>query len=339
MIVHTDIKNLPFFKNAVLTIGTFDGVHTGHLQIIHQLKKEAAHIDGESVIITFHPHPRMVIDAASQASSHGNYEEIKLLNTLPEKIELLQKQNIDHLVIVPFTVAFSEQSAEEYIKDFLVSKLHPHTIIIGYDHHFGKNRQGNYKLLEYYQSECNFKVKEIPEHVLHNVIISSTRIRHALDEGDTNTANEYLGYTYFFEGTVIEGDKLGRTLGYPTANIFIDDKNKLVPGNGVYAVEVSIREHGGSKGTARPLSGHAQEISVKERLAGMMNIGVRPTIGGTKKVIEVNIFDFDRSIYDETIRIYVHYFLREEIKFNSLQALKEQLSADKAHALKILKNS
>ena len=242
MVVHTDIKNLPFFKNAVITIGTFDGVHTGHLQIIHQLKKEAVNINGESVIITFHPHPRMVIDAASQASSRDNYEELKLLNTLPEKIELLQKQNIDHLVIVPFTIAFSEQSAEEYIRDFLVSKFHPHTIITGYDHHFGKNRQGNYKLLEFYQSECNFKVKEIPEHVLHNVIISSTKIRHALEEGDINTANEYLGYSYFFEGKVIEGEKLGRTLGYPTANILITDKNKLVPGNGVYAVEVSINE-------------------------------------------------------------------------------------------------
>src|SRR5450432_2762223 len=246
MVVHTDIENLPFFKNAVITIGTFDGVHTGHLRIIHQLTKEAANINGESVIITFHPHPRMVIDVASQASSRSNYEELKLLNTLPEKIELLQKQDIDHVVIVPFTIAFSEQSPEEYIKDFLVSKFHPHTIITGYDHHFGKNRQGNYKLLEFYQSEYNFKVNEIPEHVLHNVTISSTKIRHALEEGDINTANEYLGYSYFFEGKVIEGEKLGRTLGYPTANILITDNNKLVPGNGVYAVEVSFNEPTGS---------------------------------------------------------------------------------------------
>jgi riboflavin kinase / FMN adenylyltransferase len=338
MIVHTDIKNLPFFKNAVITIGTFDGVHTGHLQIIHQLKKEAANINGESVIITFHPHPRMVIDAASQASSHDNYEEIKLLNTLPEKIELLQNQDIDHLVIVPFTLAFSEQSAEEYIRDFLVSKFHPHTIITGYDHHFGKNRQGNYKLLEFYQSECNFKVKEIPEHVLHNVTISSTKIRHALEEGDTNTANEYLGYAYFFEGKVIEGDKLGRTLGYPTVNILINDKNKLVPGNGVYAVEVSINEIAGSKEIVQYSSDLTHHISDIVHLTGMMNIGVRPTVGGTKKVIEVNIFDFDTSIYDQTIRIYVYYFLRSEIKFNGLEALKEQLLADKTNALKLLKS-
>ena len=275
----------------------------------------------------------MVIDAASQAPLRDNYEEIKLLNTLPEKIELLQKQNIDHLVIVPFTIEFSEQSAEEYIRDFLVSKFHPHTIIIGYDHHFGKNRLGNYKLLEFYQSECNFKVKEIPEHVLHNVIISSTRIRHALEEGDINTANEYLGYSYFFEGNVVEGEKLGRTLGYPTANIFITDKHKLVPGNGVYAVEVSITSKApGSDGIAYHSPGMI-------KLEGMMNIGVRPTVGGTKTIIEVNIFDFDQPIYDQTIRIFIRYFLRREIKFNGLEALKEQLHADKTAALKLLKRA
>lgn len=336
MVVHTDIKNLPFFKNAVITIGTFDGVHTGHLQIIHQLNKEAININGESVIITFHPHPRMVIDASSQASLRDNYEEIKLLNTLPEKIELLQKQGIGHLVIVPFTIAFSELSAEEYIRDFLVSKFHPHTIITGYDHHFGKNRMGNYKLLEFYQSEFNFKVKEIPEHVLHNVIISSTRIRHALEEGDTITANEYLGYSYFFEGKVIEGEKLGRTLGYPTANILITDKNKLVPGDGVYAVEVSMNEPEGSKEMEQHSSYITHRTSPIAHLKGMMNIGVRPTVGGTKKVIEVNIFDFDKSIYDQSVRIYVRYFLRSEIKFNGIEALKEQLLADKTNALKLL---
>ena len=336
MIVHTDINNLPVFKNAVITIGTFDGVHTGHLQIIHQLKKEAANINGESVIITFHPHPRMVINAALDISSRKNYEEIKLLNTLGEKIDLLQKQDIDHLVIVPFTIAFSEQPAEEYIMDFLVSKFHPHTIIIGYDHHFGKNRQGNYKLLEAYQLQCNFRVKEIPEHVLHNVIISSTRVRHALGEGDVNTANEYLGYDYFFEGKVIEGQKLGRTLGYPTANILIGDQNKLVPANGVYAVEVLTNQPEGIteiKDLAPAmLPGKIDMVPLK----GMMNIGVRPTVGGTKKVIEVNIFDFNESIYDQTIRVYIHFYLRSEVKFNGLDALKEQLHADKTSALKLL---
>ncbi|HEX7457409.1 MAG TPA: bifunctional riboflavin kinase/FAD synthetase [Ginsengibacter sp.] len=321
MQVHRDISNLPFFKNAVITIGTFDGVHTGHLQIINQLKKEAEQVDGETVIITFDPHPRMIISKKDLSK-----DAIKLLNTLPEKIELLQKQNIDHLVIVPFTLEFSEQSAEEYIKDFLVEKFHPHSLIIGYDHRFGKNRQGDYKLLEAYQSIFNFKVKEIPEHVLHHIIISSTRIRHALEEKDINTANEYLGYPYFFEGNVIEGNKLGRTLGYPTANIEVNDKNKLIPANGVYAVEVSIATD----------NDIVHQISYVKHLKAMMNIGVRPTVGGTKKVIEVNIFDFDTSIYNQTIRVYVNYFLRDEIKFNGLDALKEQLSIDKINALKLL---
>lgn len=321
MQVHRDISNLPFFKNAVITIGTFDGVHTGHLQIINQLKKEAEQVDGETVIITFDPHPRMIISKTDLSK-----DAIKLLNTLPEKIELLQKQNIDHLVIVPFTLEFSEQSAEEYIKDFLVEKFHPHSLIIGYDHRFGKNRQGDYKLLEAYQSIFNFKVKEIPEHVLHHIIISSTRIRHALEEKDINTANEYLGYPYFFEGNVIEGNKLGRTLGYPTANIEVNDKNKLIPANGVYAVEVSIATD----------NDIVHQISYVKHLKAMMNIGVRPTVGGTKKVIEVNIFDFDTSIYNQTIRVYVNYFLRDEVKFNGLDALKEQVSTDKINALKLL---
>jgi riboflavin kinase / FMN adenylyltransferase len=319
MQVHRDISNLPFFKNAVITIGTFDGVHTGHLRIISQLKKEASLIDGETVIITFDPHPRMIIN-----KSKPNGDDIKLLNTLPEKIELLQKQDIDHLVIVPFTLAFSEQSAEEYIKDFLVERFHPHSLIIGYDHRFGKNRQGDYRLLEAYQTTFNFKVKEIPEHVLHDITISSTRIRHALQEKDIGTANEYLGYVYFFEGKVIEGDKLGRSLGYPTANVKVTDENKLIPANGVYAVEVSLATD----------AGH-QPSNIKH-LKGMMNIGVRPTAGGSKKVIEVNIFDFNQSIYDCGIRVYVNYFLRDEVKFAGLEALKEQLAIDKINSQKLL---
>ena len=324
MKVHSDISKLPFFKNAVITIGTFDGVHSGHLQIIEQLKKEAALIDGETVIITFHPHPRMVINTKPGA----NTAEIKLLNTLPEKIELLQKQNVAHLVIVPFTIEFSEQSPEEYIKDFLVATFQPHTVIIGYDHHFGKNRQGNYKLLESFQTKFNFKVKEIPEHVLHHITISSTRIRHALEQGDISTANEYLGYSYFFEGTVIEGDKLGRTLGYPTANLEIKDKNKLVPSNGVYAVDVSLVDEAIVNGSLN--SEHIVPLQ------GMMNIGFRPTVGGTKKIIEVHIFDFDKNIYGQKIRVHVKYFLRDEIKFSGLEALTEQLAADKIHALELL---
>lgn len=308
MIVHRDIHKLPLFTNAVITIGTFDGVHTGHLQIISQLKDEAKKINGETVIVTFDPHPRLVITDGKS--------EIKLLNTLPEKIGLLENQGINHLVIVPFTTQFSGQTAEDYIKEFLVKNFRPHTIIIGYDHHFGNQRKGDYRLLEAKAGEYNYRVKEIPEHVLNQVTISSTRIRQALLQADPDTANKYLGYDYFFEGNVIEGNKIGRTIGYPTINLQLPDKNKLVPGNGIYAVELRINNG--------PL------------LQGMMSIGVRPTIGNSERTIEINIFDFDEDVYSETVRVYVKKFLREEKKFSGLDKLKEAIAADKVEALKYL---
>ena len=334
MQVHRDINNLPLFKNAVLTIGTFDGVHTGHLQIIQQLREEAKNINGESVIITFDPHPRMVITS--------DKSEIKLLNTLSEKIELLEREKIDHLVVVPFTKQFSEQSAEEYINKFLVEKFHPHTIIIGYDHHFGNERKGNYKLLEAYAGECNFQVKEIPEHVLNQVAISSTKIREALLQCDIETANQYLGYEYFFEGQVIEGDKIGRTIGYPTANLELKDKSKLVPGNGIYAVALSIvnahpdsyRESMVNKQQAIGNEQIVHHTSDIVHLKGMMSIGIRPTIGKSKRTIEVNIFDFDKDIYGQTVRVYVKKYLREEKKFSGLEELKNAIAKDKIEALK-----
>ena len=323
MQVHRDINSLPSFHKAVITIGTFDGVHTGHLQIINQLKKEALEINGDTVIITFHPHPRMVLKQNKISIDGEKPKGIKLLSTLSEKIELLQQQEIDHLVVVPFTTDFAEQAAEAYISDFLVSKFHPNTIIIGYDHRFGKNRAGDYKLLEAYQAKYQYKVKEIPEQVLHNVIISSTRIRNALSEGNVTEANEALGYSYFFEGKVIEGNKLGRTIGYPTANIEISDYHKLIPANGVYAVEVSLDKS------------DSKEVALYK---GMMNIGTRPTVGGTGLVIEVNIFNFDQSIYGRLIRVYVKNYLRPEVKFNGLDELKAQLAKDKIDAIQILNN-
>lgn len=317
MQVHRKINQLPSFKNAVITIGTFDGVHTGHLQIIKQLKQEAARVKGESVIITFHPHPRMVLSPPQQSENKPS-TPVSLLNTLNEKIELIEKQDIDHLVVVPFTHEFSLLTAEEYIKNFLVDNFHPHTIIIGYDHHFGKQRQGNYKLLEACAEQLNYTVKEIPEHIINHVAISSTRIREALLTADIQTANKFLGYPYFFEGTVIKGNKIGRSLGYPTANIKVTDEHKLIPANGVYAVELQI--------------GNFQSPLLK----GMMNIGYRPTIGGTKKMVEVNIFDFSKEIYEKRMRIFVKKYLRTEQKFNGLEALKVQLSTDKINALEVL---
>ena len=316
MQVHRDLDLLPKFKNAVVTIGTFDGVHLGHQQIIAQLKTEAAAIKGETVIITFHPHPRMVV---------GTHHNIHILTTLNEKIALLEAHGIDHLVVVPFTEAFAAQTPKEYVRDFLVAKFQPHTVIIGYDHRFGKGRKGDYHLLENNGKVFGFEVKEIPEHVLDNVTISSTRIRAALLHNDIATADNYLGYDYFFEGTVIKGNQLGRTIGYPTANLMIENEEKLVPGNGVYAVEVTLIPN-----DAAPVyrSGTIYQA--------MMNIGNRPTVDGKKRTIEVNIFDFDQDIYGQMLRVYVKKYLRGEVKFNGLDALKEQLAKDKINALEEL---
>ncbi len=301
--VHYNIAQLPFFNNAVITIGTFDGVHKGHKHILNQLKAEARQISGETVIITFHPHPRKIV---------GHSHTVQLLNTLEEKKELLAKEGIDHLVVIPFDEAFAAQSAEAYIRGFLVKRIHPHTIIIGYDHRFGKSREGDYRMLEKFGGELGFTVKEISEKVLDEVAVSSTRIRNALREGAVEQANALLGYDYFFEGRVVEGNKLGRTIGYPTANIETGNPEKLIPGNGVYAVAV---------------------IAGDQYLKGMMNIGFRPTVDGSKVVIEVNIFDFDQDIYNTVIRVYVKHFLRKEQKFSGLDALKAQLAQDRETAL------
>jgi len=324
MKVYKDLEQLPLFRNAVVTIGTFDGVHIGHQQIIQQLKTEAEKINGETVIITFHPHPRKIIGAASR--------EIRLINTLEEKTELLAEKGIDHLVIVPFTQAFSALTAEEYVRDFLISRFHPHTIIIGYDHRFGKERKGDYHLLEDSSSVYNYVLKEIPVHVLNAVSVSSTRIREAISNSDIESANRLLGYDFFFEGTVTEGNKLGRTIGYPTANLKIQDEEKIVPGNGVYIVELSMvsgqwsMESFGTDSNYSPFTFHHSH-------KGMMNIGNRPTIDGTKKTIEVNIYDFAENIYGRTLRVFMKKYLRGEQKFSGLDALKEQLAKDKINAL------
>ena len=323
MKVHREINNLPAFEKAAVTIGTFDGVHSGHLQIIHQLKKEALINNGESVIITFDPHPRMVLN------QNKNLPPIQLLTTLSEKVELLENEKIDHLVVVPFTMEFSNQSAKEYISDFLVKKFRPKTIIIGYDHHFGNNRTGDYQLLEKYQDEYHYKVKEIPEHVLNHITISSTKIRSSLQKGDLETAKECLGYDYFFEGEVVDGNKLGRTLGYPTANLEIKNPNKLIPKNGIYAVNVAIGK----------TSANEDSLFVPESFhQGMMSIGIRPTIADNRRTIEVNIFDFNEDIYGRVVRVFVKYFLRNEEKFDSIEELKKQISLDEIEAKKLLKN-
>jgi riboflavin kinase/FMN adenylyltransferase len=305
MLVYRNTDLLPLFRNAVLTIGTFDGVHTGHQQVIAQLKKRAIEVDGETVIITFDPHPRTIINAASG---------IRLINTLDEKIELLSGKGIDHLVVVPFTEKFAQLSAEEYISQFLIRYFRPHTLIIGYDHHFGKGRSGNYEMLKQHTSTYQYQLLEIPAHVLDSISVSSTRIRQAIEKGDMDDANHLLGYTYFFNGEVMEGNKLGRTIGYPTANLAITEKFKLIPGDGVYAVDVESSDEPGI------------------RYRGMMNIGFRPTVDGSKRMIEVNIFNFSRTIYGKSLKVFVKKFLRAEEKFSSLEELKTQLAIDKLNA-------
>jgi len=321
MKVHRElVGSLPDFNNAVVTIGTFDGVHIGHQKIIAQLKEEAARINGETVIITFHPHPRKIVSSVPG--------DIKLINTLAEKITLLEKAGIDHLVIVPFDHVFASLTAEAYINDFLFKFFHPKIVIIGYDHRFGKGRIGNYTLLEQRGKELGFEVKEISEELMNEVGISSTKIRKAILENEIELANDFLGYAYFFEGIVIEGNKLGRTIGYPTANLHIGSEEKLIPGNGVYAVLVKLLPDQKNQDHPKPFPSNHYK--------GMMNIGIRPTVDGKKRVIEVNIFDFDETIYDRTLVISIIHYLRGEVKFNGLDELKLQLKTDKEQTTKLL---
>ena len=307
MKIHRDITNLPKFKNAVITIGTFDGVHLGHRQIIDSLKLAAAEGNGESVIITFHPHPRKVVSSVITG--------VRLINTLAERIELLEKTGIDHLVIVPFTDYFASQTAEEYIQDFLVEKFRPHTIIIGYDHRFGKERSGDYKLMEEKALVYNYQLKEIPEHILNAIKVSSTNIRNAILHSNIDEANNFLGYDFFFEGEVFNGDKIGRIIGYPTANLKSTDEEKICLGDGIYAVYARVEN---------------------KTYKGMMSIGFRPTVNGKVRVTEVNIFDFAKEIYGQKIRVTVKKYLRSEVKFDGLEALKMQLHKDKEDSLACL---
>ena len=307
MQIHRELNKLPVFKNAVITIGTFDGVHLGHRQIIDSLKEEANKAKGESVIITFHPHPRKIVSSVITG--------VRLINTLDERIELLEKTGIDHLVIVPFTEYFANQSAEEYIRDFLVEKFKPYTIIIGYDHRFGKERSGDYKLMEEKAGVYNYRLKEIPEHILNAIKVSSTNIRNAILHSHIEEANNFLGYDFFFEGEVFHGDKIGREIGYPTANLKSTNDEKIVLGDGIYAVMAKVED---------------------KLYKGMMSIGFRPTVNGRIRVTEVNIFDFNKEIYGDSIRIFVKKYLRSEVKFNGLEELKEQLHIDKEDSLKYL---
>lgn len=307
MKVFRDIDSLTAIKNPVVTTGTFDGVHLGHQKIIARLKEIAQQNNGETLLITFHPHPRLVL--------FPDDNDLVLLNTQPEKIELLASFGVDNLLIIPFTKEFSRLSSLDFVRTILVNKIKTKKLVIGYNHHFGRNREGSFEHLKEYGPVYGFEVEEIPAIDVDSIEISSTKIRKALMAGQVKKAASYLGHEYALSGTVVKGKQLGRTLGYPTANIEVNDKHKLIPANGIYAVLV---KH--------------EDITYK----GMMSIGVNPTVGGTKRTIEVNIFDFDKDIYGQTLKIYFKDWLRNEEKFNGLDALVTQLIKDKQHTLQIL---
>ena len=312
MKVYNHIDEFKQIKNAVVTIGTFDGVHIGHQKIISRLQEVARQKGGETVILTFFPHPRMIL--------HPDDLNIKLISTMEEKAERLDNLGIDHLIITPFTRDFSNLSPQEYIREVLVKKIGTTQIIIGYDHRFGKDRSGGLKELLYYSSELGYEVEEIPEQDIDDVAISSTKIRNAILSGDVKTAESFLGYPFHLTGKVIKGDQIGRKLGFPTANLFIKESYKLIPSDGIYAVSVDF------------INGDAKLKSAK----GMAYIGHRPTINGMSRNIEVNIFDFNEDIYGQTIRIHFLDYLRGDEKFNSLEDLKEQLTKDEKAARRIL---
>jgi riboflavin kinase/FMN adenylyltransferase len=311
MTVHHDLNQLPAFKNAVITTGAFDGVHIGHQEIISRMKQIALEMKGETVIVTFHPHPRKVI-----SSIPG---EIKQLTSLEERIELLTQSGIDHLVVVNFDYAFSNLTADAYVKTFLFDHFHPHTILVGYDHRFGNGRNGNFELLQKFGNELGFKVEQIHEKIISDEIVSSTHIRNYIQEHQIEKANALLGYPYLFDGFVVRGNQIGRTIGFPTANLHINNEEKIIPSNGVYAVKVKGKCLGDTI------------------YNGMMNIGIRPTVDGQKKVIEVHILDFDQDIYEQNLTVMVHEYIRGEVKFDGLEALKAQLAKDKITTAAILK--
>ena len=307
--VYHKIEDFKQVKNLVATVGTFDGVHVGHQEIIGKLKQVAKQIDGETLLLTFFPHPRMVL--------FPDDDSLKLINTLKEKTELLASFGLDHLLILPFSVEFSRITPTEYIRDLLIRDIGVKTLVIGYNHQFGRNRKGNFELLEELSPVYGFDVLEITAQEINEIKVSSTKIRRAIESGDISTANDYLKYNFSLSGIVVAGDQIGRKIGFPTANIKVLEKHKLLPGNGVYAVNVMVQN---------------------KQYKGMLNIGIRPTINNDadRSSIEVHLFDMNEEFYDETIQVEFSTKLRDEIKFVNLDELKIQLHKDKEYALLVL---
>lgn len=312
MRVHTDLSDFQGVRRPVLTIGTFDGVHRGHRTVLDRLLELARGEHGESALFTFHPHPRLVLNPGDTG--------LRLLNTAEEKAALLAATGLGHLLVVPFSRRFSSLGAEDFVKEVLVDAIGVHAVVIGYDHRFGRDRQGGIGLLREMGDRHGFQVHEIPPHEVDHSTVSSTKVREALGRGDVRGANELLGYRYPLSGMVVKGDQLGRTIGFPTANIGAIDPLKLVPADGVYAAEVQLRE-----GT----------------FGGMLYIGPRPTVrGGGDRVAEVNIFGMDpayargeRDLYGEAITVRAVERIRGDLRFEGLEGLREQLHRDREDAL------
>ncbi|HKI87973.1 MAG TPA: bifunctional riboflavin kinase/FAD synthetase [Draconibacterium sp.] len=304
-------RNLNHFeaRNPVVTIGTFDGVHRGHQVVISRLQEFAREYNGETVIFTFYPHPRLVTSPEET--------NLRLLTTLEEKIQLFEGLGIDHLVIYPFTREFSQLSYSDFVKEILANQMKTHCLVVGYDHKFGKNREGGFEYLQKCAEKYNFKAERLDALSLDDTNVSSTKIRTALEEGNVKQANRYLGYEYTLHGSIVEGKRLGRKIGFPTANIEASDPHKLIPGYGVYAVKIMLKG---------------------KSLKGMLNIGTRPTFNqnADKRSIEVHIFDFDGDIYNYEITLVFVDKIREEQKFSGVDALVEQLKKDKVTAIQIL---
>jgi riboflavin kinase / FMN adenylyltransferase len=309
MRVFHSLNNLPTFRNAVLTIGSFDGVHAGHQQIIERINALAAQHGGESVLITFHPHPRLVLNP--------NDNSLKLITSINEKIEVLRRLGVGNLVIVPFTKDFSEQSPLAYIRDFLVKNFQPHTIVIGYDHRFGKGRAGDLALLRSFSETYNYAVEEIEKQAIADIAVSSTKIREALAEGDIVRANAFLKYPFLLSGKVIHGKKIGTEIGYPTANLEVERQHKIIPKVGIYAVLVRYNE---------------------QRFKAMLYIGNRPTLNGQDQSIEVNLFDFEDDLYGKMLYVEFVARVRDDARFENLTLLKQQIAKDKIATLQLLEH-
>ncbi len=309
MKIFNSIQEFSSPTKTIVTLGTFDGVHKGHKSILDRLINSSRSSGCESLVLTFFPHPRMVLQQNT---------DIKLLSTIEEKAQLLEDYGLDNLIVHPFDHDFSRLTAEEFVKDILVDKLNICKIIIGHDHRFGRNRTANIDDLIRFGNDYGFEVEKLSPLEVNETSVSSTKIRNALTSGDITTANKFLGYPYFMTGTVVKGKQLGRTIGFPTANISIKEDYKLIPANGVYA---------------------ASAVIDGKTVHGMMNIGMRPTVDGTSLSIEVHFFDLDKDLYDKEIRVSIHHRLRDEEKFASVDALKEQLHNDREATLAYFKEN